>query len=140
MRQAKIGIVLCAALLFSGVLASSASAAPDPDANKNAILVDLDCGGFDVAATGILQSHSPSFHVVSSESPAIRAGSIGTTFGYDAWDNPDRLGDPVASFRQPGFFGIHTNGQELTGCDFTLPNVPDVWFTAFFMFTPRGSQ
>ncbi len=140
MRQAKVGIALCALLLLSNGLGSSASAAPDPDTNRNAILVDLNCGGLGVVAAGILQSHSPSFHVVSSESPAFRAGSIGTTFGYDAWDNPERLGDPVASFRQPGFFGAHTNGQELTACDFTLPNVPDVWFTAYFMFTPRANQ
>jgi hypothetical protein len=69
-------------LLLSNGLAPSASAAPDPDTNKNAILLDLDCGGHSVAAAGILQSHSPSFLVVSSESPAIRAGSVGTTFGY----------------------------------------------------------
>lgn len=140
MRRAKVGFALCTVLLLSAVLASSVSAAPDPDTNKNAILVNLDCGGAGVVATGILQNHSPSFHVVSSESAAIGAGSIGTTFGYDAWDNAERLGDLVASFRQPGFFGDHTNGQELTACDFTLPNVPDVWFTGYFMFTPRGHQ
>jgi hypothetical protein len=139
MRQAKVGIAFCIVLLLSAVLVSSASAAPVPDTNKNAILVDLDCGGYTVVAAGILQSHSPSFHVVSSESPAIGAGSIGTTFGYDAWDNAGRLGDPVASFRQPGFFGANTNGQELTACDFTLPNIPETWFTAYFMFTPRGN-
>jgi hypothetical protein len=139
MRQAKRGIALCAFLLLSTLLASSASAAPNPDTNKNAILVGLNCGGHSVVAAGILQSHSPSFLVVSSESPAIRAGSVGTTFGYDAWDNPERSGDPVASFRQSGFFGAHTNGQELTACDFTLPNAPDIWFTAYFMFTPRGN-
>jgi hypothetical protein len=132
------GGFFCAALLLSNGLAPSASAAPDPDTNKNAILLDLDCGGHSVVAAGILQSHSPSFLVVSSESPAIRAGSVGTTFGYDAWDNPERSGDPVASFRQPGFFGANTNGQELTACDFTLPNAPDTWF-AYFMFTPRGT-
>lgn len=137
MRQAKVAIALCTVL--SAGLVSSASAAPEPDTNTNAIVVDLDCGGHSVVTTGILQSHSPSFHVVSSDSPAIRAGTIGTTFGYDAWDNAARLGDPVASFRQPGFFGAHTNGQELTACDFTLPNVPDIWFTAYFMFTPRGN-
>jgi hypothetical protein len=140
MRQAKVGIALCTVFLLSAALASSVSAGPDPGTNKNAVLVNLDCGGASVVTTGILQSHSPSFHVVSSESPAIGVGSIGTTFGYDAWDNADRLGDPVASFRQPGFFGAHTNGQELTACDFTLPTAPDVWFTAYFMFTPRGNR
>ena len=89
-----------------------------------------------VVATGILQSHSPTFHVVSSESPAIEIGGAGTTFGYDLWDNPDRTGAPMASFRKPGFFG--TNQQLLTACDFTLlPNF-DGWFTGYFMFTPRG--
>jgi hypothetical protein len=29
---------------------------------------------------------------VFSESPDIGAGSIGTTLGYDAWDNAGRLG------------------------------------------------
>ena len=139
MRRAKVGIALSTVLLLTAVFASSISAAPDPDTNKNAIFVSLDCGGYSVVTTGILQSHSPSFHVVSSESPAIGAGSVGTTFGYDAWDNAGRLGDPVAAFRQPGFFGDHTNGQELTACDFTLPNLPDLWFTAYFMFTPRGN-
>ena len=130
-------------VLFFGVLAvvgfsASAASAPDPGTNKNAIFVDLDCGGYHVVATGILQSHSPTFLVVSSEAPGIPAGSAGSTFGYDAWDNPQRAADPVASFRQPGFFGAHTNDQELTACDFVLPNVPDLWFTAYFMFTPRG--
>jgi len=129
-----VSIVSCAAAFP----VAAASRAPDPAANKNAILVTLDCGGSEVVASGILQSHSPTFLVVSSQSPAISAGSAGVTFGYDAWDNPSRAGDPVASFRQPGFFGAHTNGQELTACDFVLPNVPDAWFTAYFMFTPRG--
>jgi len=73
MRQATVGIALCTVLLLAA--ASSASAAPDPGANKNAILVDLDCGGYSVVTTGILQSHSPSFHVVFSEPPDIGAGS-----------------------------------------------------------------
>lgn len=40
----------------------------------------------------------------------------------------------------PGFFGTHTNGHELTACDFTLPNFPDTWFTAYFKFAPPGSH
>ena len=75
MRQTKLGIALCASLLLSKLLVSWASAAPNPDTNTNAILVDLNCGSYSVVAAGILQSHSPSFLVVSSESPAIRAGS-----------------------------------------------------------------
>ena len=140
MRPAKVGIALCFVLLLSAVIGSTALAAPDPDTNKNAILVDLDCGGFAVVGAGILQNHSPGFHVVSSASPAIRVGSTGTTFGFDAWDNPGRLGDPIASFRQPGFFWAHTNSHELTACDFTLPNFPDTWFTAYFKFTPPGNH
>jgi hypothetical protein len=128
-------------LLVSGLLSLAmlvvvpAWSAPDPGTNKNALFVELDCGGDAVVATGILQSHSPTFLVVSSESPDINAGSAGSTFGYDLWDNPDRTGEPVASFRQPGFFG--TNQQQLTACDFVLPNVAG-WFTAYFSFTPRG--
>ena len=122
------------AALFIG----SASSAPDPTTNKNAVLIDLDCGGDRVVATGILQSHSPTFLVVASESPVATAGSVAPTFGFDAWDNPGRTGDPVASFRQPGFFGEHTNQQQLTPCTFTLPNLSGLWFTAYFMFTPRG--
>ena len=136
MRRTKLFLFLIGALSLLALLGvAPASSAPDPSNNKNAILVDLDCGGDSVVATGILQSHSPTFLVVASESPAIEAGSAGSTFGYDLWDNPDRTGPPVASFRQPGFFG--TNQQNLTACDFTLPNF-DGWFTAYFMFTPRG--
>jgi hypothetical protein len=117
------------------VVVVPAWSAPDPSKNKNATFVTLDCGGDKVVTAGILHNHSPTFLVVSSESPAIRVGSAGTTFGYDLWDNPDRSGEPVASFRQPGFFG--TNQQQLTACDLTLPNF-EGWFTAYFMFTPRG--
>jgi len=138
MWRTKVLLSLCTLSSLAGLFVASASSAPDPTTNKNAILVDLDCGGYHVVASGILQSHSPTFLVVSSESPAIKAGSAGSTFGYDAWDNAARAGEPIASFRQPGFFGVHTNQQELTACDFVLPNVPDTWFTAYFMFTPPG--
>jgi hypothetical protein len=47
---------------------------PDPTTNKNAILVDLDCGGYHVIASGIFQSHSPTFLVVSSELPGVDPG------------------------------------------------------------------
>ena len=135
MRRWKL-LLLLTMLLTALVVVAPAWSAPDPGTNKNAILVDLDCGGDSVVAAGILQSHSPTFLVVSSESPAISVGSAGPTFGYDLWDNPERSGEPVASFRQPGFFG--TNQQELTACDFTLPNF-EGWFTGYFMFTPRGT-
>jgi hypothetical protein len=136
MRRTTLFLLLLSGLSSLALLGvAPASSAPDPSTNKNALFVDLDCGGDRVVATGILQNHSPTLLVVSSESPAIKAGSAGTTFGYDLWDNPDRTGTPVASFRQPGFFG--TNQQQLTACDFTLPNF-DGWFTGYFMFTPRG--
>jgi hypothetical protein len=136
MGRTKLFLLLVGGLSSLAVLGvAPATSAPDPSTNKNVISVDLECGGDRVVATGILQSHSPTFLVVSSESPAIEAGSAGPTFGYDLWDNPDRTGEPVASFRQPGFFG--TNQQELTACDFTLPNFVG-WFTGYFMFTPRG--
>ena len=138
MRRRKLFLSLCTVSFLAALFVGSALSAPTPSTNKNAILIELDCGGDRVVATGILQSHSPTFLVVSSESPAIEAGSAGSTFGYDAWDNPNRTGEPVASFRQPGFFGVHTNQQQLTACGFTLPNFPDLWFTAYFMFTPRG--
>ena len=131
-------IVMLVGLALTGLLVvAPASAAPDPEVNKNAIVVDLDCGGYHVQAVTILQNHSPTLLVVSSELPGVGVHSTGTTFGFDAWDNAGRAGDPVSSFRQPGFFG--TNGQELIPCDFTLPNFPDTWFTAYFMFTPRGA-
>ena len=136
MRRTTLFLLLVSglsSLAWLGV--APASSAPDPSTNKNAMFVELDCGGDTVVATGILQSASPTFLVVSSEAQAIEAGSAGPTFGYDLWDNPDRTGSPVASFRQPGFFG--TNQQGLTACDFTLPNF-DGWFTGYFMFTPRG--
>lgn len=135
MRRKRLLLVSGLSLL-AALFVAPASGAPDPSTNKNAIVVDLNCGGDRVVATGILQSHSPTFLVVYSESPAIEAGSVGPTFGYDLWDNPDRTGAPVASFRQPGFFG--TNQQQLIACDFTLPNFAGYWFTAWFMFTPRG--
>src|SRR5262245_13976930 len=136
MRRTKLFLLLFggfSSLALLGV--APASSAPDPSKNQNAIFVDLDCGGDSVVATGILQSASPTFLVVSSESAAIGAGSAGPTFGYDLWDNPERTGPPVASFRQPGFFG--TNQQQLTACDFTLPNLVGR-FTGYIMFTPRG--
>jgi hypothetical protein len=135
MRRGKLLLLVSGLWLLAALVVVPAWSAPDPGKNKNAIFVDLDCGGDSVVATGILQSHSPTFLVVSSESPAIKVGSAGSTFGYDLWDNPDRTGVPIASFRQPGFFG--TNQQQLTACDFTLPNFAG-WFTAYFMFTPRG--
>jgi hypothetical protein len=135
----RVSVVVCTVSCLAAFFVASASSAPDPATNKNAVFVALDCGGSLVVASGILQSHSPTFLVVSSESRAIKAGSAGSTFGYDAWDNPARTGEPVASFRQPGFFGAHTNQQQLTACDFVLPNVPDTWFTAYFMFTPTAS-
>ena len=133
MRRGKRLLLVSGLWLLVVLVAVPAWSAPDPDTNKNAILVELDCGGDIVVATGILQSHSPTFLVVSSESPDINVGSAGSTFGYDLWDNPDRIGEPIASFRQPGFFG--TNQQQLTACDFTLPNF-EGWFTAYFLFTP----
>jgi hypothetical protein len=136
MRRGKRLLVLGGLWLIAGLIVVPAFGAPDPDRNKNAILVDLDCGGAKVVASGILQSHSPTFLVIYSETPAIKGGSAGTTFGYDLWDNPGRTGAPIASFRQPGFFG--TNNHELTACDFTLPNFVG-WFTGYFMFTPRGA-
>ena len=136
LRRKKLFLCLCAVSFLAALLVTSAWGAPDPTTNKNAILVDLDCGGYQVTASGIFQSHSPTFLVVSSELPGVEPGSTAPTFGYDAWDNPSRAGEPVASFRQPGFFG--TNGQQLTSCDFVLPNIPDTWFTGYFMFTPRG--
>jgi hypothetical protein len=136
--RGKLFLCLCAVSFLAAPLVTSAWGAPDPTTNKNAILVDLDCGGHHVIASGILQNHSPTLHVVSSELAGLEPGSAGTTFGYDAWDNPARAGEPVASFRAPGFFGTNTNGQQLTACDFVLPNIPDAWFTGYFMFTPRG--
>ncbi|HET8873930.1 MAG TPA: hypothetical protein VFM83_09610 [Gaiellaceae bacterium] len=138
LRRKRLLLCLCTVSFLATFFVTSAWSAPDPTANKNAISIDLDCGGYHVVATGIFQSHSPTFHVVSSQLPGVEAGSVGPTFGYDAWDNPARAGEPVASFRAPGFFGEHTNGQQLTTCDFVLPNVPDTWFTGYFMFTPRG--
>jgi hypothetical protein len=135
-RSLELAVALAAVTLLAAVFVGSASGDPDPSTNKNAILVNLDCGGSLVVASGIFQSHSPTFLVVYSELSEVGVNSAGSTFGYDAWDNPNRTGAPVASFRQPGFFG--TNQQQLTACDFTLPNVPDLWFTAYFMFTPRG--
>jgi hypothetical protein len=138
LRRKRLFLFLGAMSLTAAFFVTSAWAAPDPTVNKNAILVDLDCGGYHVVASGIFQSHSPTFLVVSSELPGVEPGSAGPTFGYDAWDNPARAGEPVASFRAPGFFGTHTNGQQLTACDFVLPNISDTWFTGYFMFTPRG--
>jgi hypothetical protein len=139
LRRKKLVLCLCAVAFLAALLVTSAWGAPDPTTNKNAILVDLDCGGNHVIASGIFQSHSPTFLVVSSELPGVEPGSAAPTFGYDAWDNPARAGEPVASFRQPGFFGAQTNGQQLTACDFVLTNVPATWFTGYFMFTPRSA-
>jgi hypothetical protein len=138
LRRKRFVLCLCTVSFLATALAGSAWSHPDPTATKNAVSVDLDCGGHLVVTTGIYQSHSPTFHVVASELPGVEAGGVGGTFGFDAWDNPARAGEPVASFRQPGFFGEHTSGQELIPCDFVLPNFPDTWFTAYFMFTPRG--
>ena len=107
LRRKKLFLFLGAMSLTAAFLVTSAWAAPDPTVNKNAILVDLDCGGYHVVASGIFQSHSPTFLVVSSELPGVEPGSTAPTFGYDAWDNPARAGDPVASFRQPGFYGTY---------------------------------
>ena len=138
MLRRKVMYCLCTVSVLATLFVTPAWSHPDPTANKNAISIDLDCGGYHVVTTGIFQSHSPTFHVASSELPGVEAGSVAPTFGYDAWDNPARAGEPVASFRQSGFFGEHTNDQQLTACDFDLPNIPDTWFTAYFMFTPRG--
>jgi hypothetical protein len=137
-RRKRLFLFLGAVSVLAAFFVTSAWGAPDPTVNKNAISVDLDCGGYHVVTSGIFQSHSPTFLVVSSELPGVEPGSAAPTFGYDAWDNPARAGDPVASFRAPGFFGAYTNGQQLTACDFVLPNVPDTWFTGYFMFTLRG--
>jgi hypothetical protein len=81
-QRTKLFLLLVSGLSSLPLLgAAPASSAPDPSTNKNAISVDLDCGGDSVVATGILQSASPTFLVVSSESPAIKAGSAGPTFG-----------------------------------------------------------
>ncbi len=136
MRRGKRLLLVGGLCLLAAVVGAPAWGAPDPGTNKNAILVNLDCGGDAVVAASILQNHSPTLLVVESESPKISVGSAGSTFGYDLWDNPDRTGAPVASFRQPGFFG--TNQQQLTACNFTVPNIAG-WFTAYFMFTPRGA-
>ena len=128
----------CTVSFLAAFVVAPAWSSPDPAVNENAVFVDLDCGGSHVTTVGIFQSHSPTFQVVSSELPGIAPQSVAPTFGFDAWDNQARAGEPVASFRQRGFFGEHTNGQQLTACDFVLPNVPDTWFTAYFMFTPRS--
>jgi hypothetical protein len=67
-------LCLCAVSFLAALLLTSASGAPDPTTNKNAILVDLDCDGYHVIASGIFQSHSPTFLVVSSELPGVDPG------------------------------------------------------------------
>jgi len=118
--------------LLAMLLVQPATSAPDPTKNKNAIFVILDCGGSRSLPRESCRAVPGRFLGITGD----RARSAGSTFGFDAWDNPERTGDPVSSFRQPGFFG--TNQQQLTACDFTLPNFEGLWFTGYFMFTPRG--
>ena len=80
-------LCLCAVSFLAALLLTSASGAPDPTTNKNAILVDLDCDGYHVIASGIFQSHSPTFLVVSSELPGVEPGSAAPTAAWPAFSD-----------------------------------------------------
>src|SRR4029453_7056768 len=65
LRRKALLLCLCTVSFLATFFVTSAWSAPDPTANKNAISIDLDCGGSPVVAAGIFQNTSPTFSVFS---------------------------------------------------------------------------
>jgi hypothetical protein len=116
---------LLAAVAAALTVVGGASAAPNPDVNKNAVPITLACGGTEITIYTIFQNHATAAQLVG--------GGAAVMVGYTLFDNPARSGDPIFEYLTPGF--AH-NGQALVTCDFELPQFDDAWFTGQFMVTP----
>jgi hypothetical protein len=56
LRRKRLFLFLGAVSVLAAFFVMSAWGAPDPTTNKNAVLVDLDCGGYQVTASGIFRA------------------------------------------------------------------------------------
>ncbi|MEW5990798.1 MAG: hypothetical protein AB1736_05555 [Chloroflexota bacterium] len=118
---AVLGVV--AALTF----APSALAAPSPDTNKNALLVEFDCGTTSFVGATILQNAAAAAQIVDDDGAVIQ---IVTLWSYS---NGERTEGEELRFTTPGF---DHNGAATLTCDWWNALYPDLYWRGEMVIHP----
>jgi hypothetical protein len=116
-------VVLCS-LAVGGLGAPAARADPDPDTNKNAVIVTFTCGQDTVDVVTILQNAALAVHPVD-ESGVLVLVNITLV--------DQSTGEVLFAFAVPGF---DHNKQETTTCTATNPLFPNALQIMEVVFRP----
>jgi hypothetical protein len=83
------------ALLVTHLLVLAIVAAPNPDTNKNAVLITVHCESGDFMVASIAQNAAVAAQIVGGRTAVIMWAEL--------FDNPEFSGEPVFSFGNRGF-------------------------------------
>ena len=83
------------ALLVGQLLVLPVVAAPNPDTNKNAVLLTVHCESGDIMVVSIAQNAAVAAQIVEGGTMVIMRAEL--------FDNPEFSGEPVFSFGNRGF-------------------------------------
>lgn len=120
---ALLGVV--AALTF----ASSAMAAPSPSTNKNALLIDIDCGSTSFVGATIFQNAAVVLQIVDDP------GAVAQVITLRSYSDEGRTEGEELWFTTPGF---DHNGAETLTCDWWNSLYPDLYWRGEMVIRPGG--
>jgi len=112
----RLGPVILA-ILAALVMAVPAAAAPDPDKNKNATYLTLECESGDLLVATIAHNAAVGAQIVGGGTLVI--------LWADIFDNPDLAGEPVFSFGNRGFQNTGLDTETCVNAD--NPNTPGLF-------------
>ena len=118
----RLTAVLLCALALGGLGAQTVLADPDPDKNKNAVIITMTCGQETVEVATIVQNAALAAQLVDG-SGVIVMKSLTVV--------DKNTGEVLFEFSVPGF---DHNEQETTTCTFTNPLFPNALQTAEVVF------
>jgi hypothetical protein len=121
-----LAVVLCA-LVVMAVGAHAAVADPDPEKNKNAVIITFTCGDEEIQTANIGHNLALAVQLVDGTGVLI-------TVHITAIDKT--TGEVLFVFDVPGF---DHNKQETTTCTFTLPADPNIFEFVEVFFRPSGN-
>ena len=110
-------LVLALGLVLVASLAAPVAAAPDPERNKNAIHLTVQCESGDIVVATIAHNQAVGSQVVGGGTVVI--------LWADVFDNPDFSGDPLFSFGNRGFTNASLETETCVLLD--NPNTPGLF-------------
>jgi hypothetical protein len=122
-------VALALGLIASIATTATTIAAPSPDNTKNALLIEVDCGGTSFVGASIFQNASIALHIQGDD------GTVAKIVSLWSYTNEARTDGEELWFTTPGF---DHNGAEAVTCEWWNALYPGLYWRGDLVVRPAG--